>query len=165
MQEYWVSAKKLGQILNTSYRNIENWAANNRIKQNREGKYGLISAFKYSLSESSAELDRVKKQLDSIKATENEKVELVKLRKLVAEANKEEAIARIKTLEADEREGQLVNAEEVLLSWENLIIDCKAKLLALPVKLALELSGLDNPEEIQIKLTEVIDEALRELVK
>lgn len=164
MQEYWVTAKKLGEILDTSYRNIENWAANGNIKQNREGKYGLISAYKYKLKDLNSQLASSKEKIASLEAVEDEEVNLIKIRKLKAETNKEEAIARIKNLEADEKAGLLVDAEDVLVGWQNLIASCKAKLLAMPAKLALELSGLDNPKDIQARLTSVIDEALKELI-
>lgn len=162
--EYWVTAKKLGEILDTSYRNIENWAANNRILQNSEGKYGLISAYKYKLEDAQLQLVKAKEKIANLEAVEDEEIGLIKVRKLKAETDKEEALARIKNLEADEKAGKLVDAEEVLVAWQNLIASCKAKLLAMPTKLALELSGLDSPEAIKVRLTSVIDEALKELV-
>ena len=76
---------------------------------------------------------------------------------------KEKAIARLKNLEADEKEGKLVSAEQVKQTWDNHNANCKAKLLSIPTKLALELSGIEEPEIIQNRLTEVIDEALIEL--
>ena len=81
----------------------------------------------------------------------------------MAEADKEEALARIKKLEADKLEGKLVDVEEVLTAWKNAIANAKAKLINIPAKLALELSGLDKPEDIQARLSRVIDEALIEL--
>lgn len=164
MQEYWVTAKKLGEILDTSYRNIENWAANNRILQNSEGKYGLISAYKYKLEDAELQLVKAKEKIANLEAAEDEEIGLIKVRKLKAETDKEEALARIKNLEADEKAGKLVDAEEVLLAWQNYIAASRAKFLALPAKLALELSGMDDPSSIQGRLTEAVDEGLRELV-
>lgn len=164
MQEYWLSAKELGQILDTSYRNIENWAANNRISQNSEGKYGLTSAYRYKLQEVESQLVKAKEKIANLEAAEDEEIGLIKIRKLKAETDKEEAIARIKNLEADEKAGKLVDADEVLLAWQNYIAATRAKFLALPAKLALELSGLESPAEIQERLTTAVDEGLRELV-
>ena len=75
----------------------------------------------------------------------------------------EKAIARLKNLEADHKEGKLVDAEQVKQVWDNHNANCKAKLLSIPAKLALELSGIEEPELIQVRLTEIIDEALIEL--
>ena len=85
------------------------------------------------------------------------------LQKLAAEVDKEKAIARLKNLEADQKEGKLVDVEQVKQAWDNHNANCKAKLLSIPAKLALELSGIEEPELIQVRLTEVIDEALIEL--
>ncbi len=47
----------------------------------------------------------------------------------MAEADKEEAIARIKKLKTDKLEGKLVDAEELLTAWHNAIANAKAKLI------------------------------------
>ena len=57
----------------------------------------------------------------------------------------------------------MVDANEVLNTWQSAIAKTKAKFIALPAKLALELSGMDKPQDIEIKLRQVIDEALAEL--
>ena len=57
----------------------------------------------------------------------------------------------------------MVAADQVKQVWDNHNANCKAKLLSIPAKLALELSGIEEPELIQVRLTEVIDEALMEL--
>ena len=152
--EQFLSAAEVAKWVGVHYRTIENWAAQGYLER-RNGKYGLLSAFKYKLSTLEKELIEIKHDPDAA----------LKRQKLAAEVEKERAIARIKNLEADRMAGLLVDAEEVLSSWQNLIVGCKAKLLALPVKLALELSSLDSPEQISARLTIVIDEALKELIK
>ena len=102
------------------------------------------------------------KELAEIK--DNPNAEL-RTQKLAAEVDKEKAIARLKNLEADQKEGKLVAAEQVKQAWDNQNANCKAKFLSLPAKLALELSGIEEPEVIQVRLTEVIDEALMELAE
>ncbi len=93
----------------------------------------------------------------------SEETKDIRGRKLKAEADKEEALARIKNMEADKLAEKLVDAEEALNAWKNAIASAKAKLIGIPAKLALELSGLDKPEDIQARLARVIDEALIEL--
>jgi phage terminase Nu1 subunit (DNA packaging protein) len=66
-------------------------------------------------------------------------------------------------LENQVRAGELVEADEATLVWSGYISACKARLLGIPVRVALELAGLSDPKEIQAILTESIDEALIEL--
>jgi hypothetical protein len=49
------------------------------------------------------------------------------------------------------------------VEWKSAIANVKAKLIGIPTKVALELSGMDKPEDIQARLSAVIDEALIEL--
>ncbi|MDJ0596690.1 MAG: hypothetical protein QNJ72_43115 [Pleurocapsa sp. MO_226.B13] len=60
MEEIYLSGKELGQYINKPVRTIENWAAAGRIQQNEQGKYGLISAFKYQLESLEVKLTRTK---------------------------------------------------------------------------------------------------------
>ena len=151
--EQYLSAAEVAKWVGVHYRTIENWAAQGYLER-LDGKYGVFSAFKYKLSTLEKELQEIKHDPDSA----------LRRQKLAAEVEKERAIARIKNLEADRMAGLLVDADSVLNSWQNLIASCKAKLLALPVKLALELSSTNDPEQIKERLMVVIDEALKELI-
>ena len=97
-----------------------------------------------------------------IEYKDNPKAKL-QLQKLQAEVEERKAIARMKNMEADLMEGKLINAKEALVEWQNAIANVKAKLIAIPTKTALELSGLISPEDMQFRLTQVINEALAEL--
>ena len=165
-----MSAKDVARHTGSTVRTIENWAAASKIQQNDKGKYGLVSALKYQSEKLQVDLARVKLQLQSkeeeLDRTDEEieiEARLAKLRKVIAEANKEQELARIKKFEADKLNSVLVDAEEVAGTWKNAIAKTKAKFISLPAKLALELSGLDKPSDIQARLTVVIDEALNEL--
>jgi hypothetical protein len=163
LEEIYLSAKELGQLINKPVRTIENWAAGKHIQQNSQGKYGLISAYKYQLATLEQKLERKEEQLQEAEATQDEVRLIAGKRKLIAEADKEEAIAGIKQLELAKLKGELVDADQVLDTWKGAIAKAKAKFISIPAKLALELSGLDKPEDIQARLTQVIDEALIEL--
>lgn len=163
LEEIYLSARELGEYIHKPVRTIENWAAAGNVRQDEQGKYGLISAFRYQLESLEVKLARTKLQLTEATDRASEETKDIRERKLMAEADKEEALARIKKLEADKLEGKLVDAEEVLTAWQNAIANAKAKLINIPAKLAWELSGLDKPEDIQRRLAQVIDEALIEL--
>lgn len=171
-EEIYFSARKLGDIIDTPIRTIENWAASGNIQQDQTGKYGLISAFQYQLQKSSLDLGRVRLQLseakEELKKAEGDlvgKAFEAKNRKAIAEADKEEALAEIKRLELNKLKGTLVDSEDVLNTSIEINNKIKAKLISIPSKLALELSGLDQPEQIKIRLDQVVDETLLELSK
>jgi hypothetical protein len=163
LEEIYLSAKQLGAVIDKPVRTIENWAAGSHIKQNSQGKYGLISAYKYQLATLAEKLERNEQRLEEAEADKDEVKKMAGQRKLIAEADKEEAIAQIKQLELAKMKGELVDADEVLDAWKGAIAKAKAKFISIPAKLALELSGLDKPADIQLRLTQVIDEALVEL--
>ncbi len=152
MDEQYLSAAEVAKNVGVHYRTIENWAAQEFL-QRSQGKYGLISALRYRIGQLEAEVEGLKN---------NPKAEL-QLQKLKEEVAERKAIARIKNMEADKLEGKLVDAEETLVVWKNAIANAKAKFLAIPSKLALELSGASSPVEIEARLRRVIDEALEEL--
>jgi phage terminase Nu1 subunit (DNA packaging protein) len=81
----------------------------------------------------------------------NEKTRLTK-----AQADKEE-------LMVSEKKGELVDAVEIIQEYSNYVLACRAKLLSMPTKLAYELIEINNPNIIQNKLEQAIDEALLEL--
>jgi hypothetical protein len=161
--EIYLSAKELGEYIGKPIRTIENWAAAKHIKQNELGQYGLISAFKYQLATVEDKLVKAKEKLEEAETDKDEAKLLAGKRKAIAEADKEEALAQIKQLELLKLKGELVDAVEVLDAWKSAIAKTKAKFISIPAKLALELSGMDKPEDVQVRLTQVIDEALVEL--
>ena len=153
MEEQYLSAAEVAKFLDVSYRTVENWAAKGHIARNNR-KYGLFSALQYQNKQLKEQLEAQKSKLD---------MDELKKQKLRAEVDKERAIARIKNAEADKEEGLLVNAEEVASAWKGYILRCRAKLLALPVKLALQLASIQVESEIQQILQQNIDDALTEL--
>jgi hypothetical protein len=163
VEEIYLSGKELGEIIKAPIRTIENWAAARKITQDNKGKYGLISAFKYQLESIQEKLAKTKEKLEEAEASQKERISLAKSRKLIAEANKEEVLAKIKQLELEKLEGSLVKATEIEEIWANLIANCTAKFNSIPAKLALELSGINKPEQIESILRSGIEEALSEL--
>ena len=150
--EQYLSAAEVAKIVGVHYRTVENWAAQEYLER-KDGKYGLISALKYRIAQLTEEVDEIK----------NSPKQLLQTQKLRHEVTEREAISRIKVLEADKLEGKLVDAEEVLNASIEMNNKIKAKLIAIPAKLALELSGIDKPEDIQARLRQVVDETLMEL--
>lgn len=143
----------MAKFLDVTYRTVENWAAQGFVKRNKS-KYGLISALQHRNNQLIDQLSTHKDNLDMGE---------LKLQKLQADVDTQRAIARIKTVEALREESKVVDAEEVGAAWKNYVLRCRAKLLSLPNKLALELAGIDNEAQIKQILQKTIDEALAEL--
>lgn len=158
-----MSAKEVAASINSKVRTIENWAAAGNIRQDSQGKYGLISAFKYQLESLQTKLEKANEAKVELVQRLNENYGNARERKAIAEADKEEALAGIKQLELEKLQGKLIDAEEVEHGWIDLITNCVSKFQTVPSKLALQLSGMDIPEEIQQLLSEVINENLAEL--
>lgn len=162
MSEIYLSGRELGECIDKPVRTIENWAAAGKIEQDEKGKYGLISAFKYQLATIAEKLERTESKLAESEADKDEVKKMAAQRKLIAEADKEEAIAAIKQLELLKLRGELVDTESVDLVLSDRVSKARAKFINIPAKMALELSGL-QPSAIQARLTTVIYEALIEL--
>ncbi len=66
-------------------------------------------------------------------------------------------------MEMDTAKGQLLDREEVKAGWINLLTRCRARLLAIPNRLAYQLTSTTNVHEIAQILKQAIYEALEEL--
>ncbi|MEM7756580.1 MAG: hypothetical protein AAF298_00410 [Cyanobacteria bacterium P01_A01_bin.40] len=163
MEEIYLSAREVAEHINSKVRTIQNWAAAGNLHQNSQGKYGLISAFKFKVGAIAQDLEKTKVLLDEARADYEGEYRSARNRKAIAEADRHEVLAEIKKLELEKLRGVLIDAEKVEETWSNLITTCGTKFAQLPAKLALQLSGMEIPEEIQQLLTDVIYECLSEL--
>jgi phage terminase Nu1 subunit (DNA packaging protein) len=75
-------------------------------------------------------------------------------------ARKDAAHAEKLEMENDIRRGELVEAEDVRRAWVQIGSNIRAALMSLPSRLAKELSAMDEPREIQIKIDEEVRAAL-----
>ncbi len=87
----------------------------------------------------------------------------------LSKASGESRKDRLLDLQIEEQEtknaaarGKLVDADAVRLSWIGMITACKAKLLALPDKIAARI-GVPNPRRVSKMIREEITLALKEL--
>lgn len=66
-------------------------------------------------------------------------------------------------LELEVRRGSLLESVEIAEVWSKYVYACKSRLTGMPVKLAYELSGLNDSTVIKQVLERAVDEVLREL--
>ena len=67
------------------------------------------------------------------------------------------------TLELEQQRGNLLPLEMVIEGWQGQIANARAKLLALPPKVASQVLGMESYLEVEQAITELIHEALDEL--
>lgn len=85
--------------------------------------------------------------------------------KLYNKARAKKTVHEAKLAEFEEREksGELVEIELVQKEWQQILANVRAKLLALPTKLAAQVQAARNLAETQSLLAEGVHEALQEL--
>ena len=67
------------------------------------------------------------------------------------------------TLELEQQRGKLLPLEMVILAWQGQIANARAKLLALPPKVAAQVLGMESYVELEHTIRDIIYEALDEL--
>jgi hypothetical protein len=78
-------------------------------------------------------------------------------------ARKDAAHAEKLEMENSVRKGELVEAEKIRIAWVQIGSNIRASLMSLPSRLAKELSAMDEPREIQIKIDEEVRAVLTAL--
>ena len=73
------------------------------------------------------------------------------------------AQADMAEMEAEEMAGLLVRKDAVVQEWQGILMDMKAKLMAIPTKAATLVADEDNPSNCQEILDGLVREALQEL--
>ena len=162
-EEFYLSIPKVAAILDVSTRTVARYREEGHITPSEKG-YPLIASVKHYISLLKENIAKKQEKIASISDAELDiNVMGLKVQKLQAEVRERNAIADIKELERDRLQGSLVDADEVVNYYQELVIRAKAKFLSLPDKLALELSGMSEQGEIQELLQLRIDECLSEL--
>lgn len=146
----WGTAAQVGRALDTSGRNIENWAKLGDVETGNGG-YEFVSAAQNYVKKLKAQVAK-SKHIHNLTDPKTQ----AEVRKLNAEAD-------IKELQRDEMKGELVNKSEIVAAYQDLVIRCRAKMLALPSRVTSQLVDMDDPLQIEGLLSDVVDEALNEL--
>lgn len=99
---------------------------------------------------------KYEKERHAPKGKGKQTIDEAKLRKELASAKKME-------LDLAEKLGFVVRQDKILRSLENVCLSVKTNLMSIPAKAAPTIMHLDNPTEIQSKLTGFLTVALSEL--
>lgn len=145
MPDQLVSVDTIAQVAELTTRRIHQMARENIIPRSEKGKYwfvaclkGIIKYYKLQKNDSSGSLTE----------------ERTRLTKALAE--KTEFEIKIK-------EGKYLPAEAVQREWENIITACRARILAIPTRLAPVIMACKTIQEVKQEAEKLIYEALNEL--
>ena len=139
-QELYASAEFLAECFNVDPRTIRNWVKAGNIPKDGRGQYPVKAAIAYAFSQ-----DDLRNQ------------------KLRAEIRKIEADARCKELDVKQREGDLISLKEASAEIEEIMTKTRTRVASLPSRLALELAGISDPNQCELRIEEVCREILEEI--
>jgi phage terminase Nu1 subunit (DNA packaging protein) len=145
-----IQSKDLALVFGLSPRRIRQLTQEGVLPQVARGKYILGEAVQAYIAHLQEKIREAAKNVDP----KDLQKELTRLRK--AQADKAE-------LEVAEYQGKLHRAEDVEAEWTEMLSNFRAKMLALPTKLAPMLAMQDDIQEVQAMLKAGIYEALQEL--
>ena len=133
---------------------VNKWVETSKVSTDQDGRRNEQEILIALIDAKDAEIERLKaiKNEGDIK----EEMDKAKLRKLLLEGD-------IIEIDRDEKQGKLIAVEEAIAEIEDGFTRVKTKLMALPDRLALEISGLSDPTEIRGILADTVREALQEL--
>lgn len=155
---------QIESILNLSQDELVGYLEANNLKPHYRKKYDLIDILRYFNDRLSREVDLLQTSLKQLTSKSHLSVMAeLKQSKLEAQTRLLKAVARTKTIELDVALGKLVSDRELENSWSYSLVGFKAKLEAIPNKLALELSAIESDRDIKNLLSRSIAEALSEL--
>jgi phage terminase Nu1 subunit (DNA packaging protein) len=143
-----VSAGELGKWVNLTARRAQQLAKEGLFGKAAHGKYDLRKCVKAY----------VKHLQDRLHGKRDESDVLMRARERLvsAQADKEEMeVARMK--------GELIAAEEMRAAVGDMVNNCRARLLAVPSKLAPALKRMETPQDVERCLADAVREALDEL--
>jgi phage terminase Nu1 subunit (DNA packaging protein) len=143
-----ISSKDLAGILGVTTRRIRQLTQNGVFPQVARGKYVLGDAMRSYISHLQ------EKAREAAVDPKDLQKELTRLRR--AQADKTE-------LEVKEYRGELHRAEDVEDVWTEMLSNFRARILAVPTKLAPQILGIEDLKEMQKALKDAVYEALQEL--
>ncbi len=139
----------LAKLFNCSIRTVERLVSDGTIPKASRGVYDLYACnhayLKHLQEQTRGGTAKIKDEKS------NAEIDLLRIR-----AQKEQ-------LAYDQAAGKLLDATDVEQVWAKHVMSARAKLLALPSRMAAEVSGLSDPALVQAALQRTVDEALQEL--
>ena len=141
-ESIWRSLEECAETLRVSQETIKRWGRDNSIARNGRGEFNIVHCYAKKLSQI---------------VDEGDPYYQAKVREMNARADYKET-------EVMMLQGTLVKASEVQRTWANMLTPIRSKFLALPSKMAMQLSHREA-QEIKDALTSEIIAILRDLTQ
>ncbi len=147
-----VSTTELARILGLSARRVQQMAQDGTVPPASRGRFRLA--------------DSVQRYITFITGNKmsEEEQQTEKARRL-AEVNIKAAKATVAKLEANELKGKMHRAEDVLAITEEMANELRSLLLALPGRLAVDVTNARSAAEASVIIKEAVHEVMREMTK
>lgn len=158
--KWLASAEELSLMFDVDQRTLQRWAQQGRIVKVSRNSYDLASVAVTRLADYAAEVRDLKEKLRH----RDDKSDLT-MRKLAANVRIAEADAAMRELDLKIKDGSLLDFDAASKALSNTLVSCRNKILGIPSKLALQLSGMKDALAIQSLLTGELSEALNELAE
>lgn len=150
MKDTEVSTSELACVLGITARYVRQLTEDGQLEKIRQGRYALCASVqKYIRSKETVAEDDAK----------------LETAKLAAELSLKTSKAQIAKLEADELRGRMHRSEDVAAMTEDLIYTVRGALLALPGRLAVDVSATGTPAEAAEVIRREVALLMRELAQ
>lgn len=133
---------------------INSWVRQGRIKTDSQGKRSEQDCLNLLHTNFLMEVQRLKGQKGECDL--KEEMDRARLRKILLEGDLIE-------IEKESKLEELVRRDEAIAELDDAFAKVRSKLLTLPNRLALEISGIKDPNDIKARLEDVVRESLDEL--
>jgi hypothetical protein len=164
VEAIYLTIDEISKQLDISYDCLLAYFSTNNIKVNKKQTYDVIEIMSYIARNLSTEVIKLNESLSKITLTDDQEVLMeLKNKKIEAQNRLQTAIANLKEIKLKELQGELIANKCLESKWSYSLVGFKAKLESIPNKVSLELSAINNPQEVNCVLTKLITEALEEL--
>jgi hypothetical protein len=149
----WLPQVEAAKLTETPSRTLRDWIAKEAIAVNADREVDVVEIFLLKQEKQRQEIEKLGSKPNGNDAQ----------RLLEAQARKTLAEAKLREFELARLEGEFIALSEAIADFESALTAVKQKLLALPTRLSLQLSGMTEPKGISKVLDDVIYEALQAL--
>ncbi len=154
--ELWASQSAVSKKTGIPVRTIENWIRGSVVAVNERSQVDLVEVMLRDGERKDKEIERLTNATSEEGGNPQHQLMRAQTRKLLIECD-------LKQLELDKAKGQVIDFEEALADFQTALLTTRAKFLALPARVSMQLAGMSEPKKINQLLTDVIDECLTAL--
>ena len=161
-KKIYLSPRELQEKLNLTDEEANNYRLD--LSQNSQNTSEFLEIINDIIDKLKDEISQLKDELDRLSNhTSQEKISNLKKQKLTEQVRLQNAIANLQEIKLKQLQGKLISSDLLEEKWSHSLVGFKAKLEAIPSKVALQLSSIDDEMEIENILNKLILESVEEL--